>query len=67
MALPINLDLEILSLRSAEIRAYDDGAQCWNVGIGYKRAYALSSYALTFAALTPRNLDSEVLNRSRTK
>ena len=34
-----------------KLRAYDDRAQCWNIGIAYKRAYALSSYALTYVAL----------------
>ena len=42
-----NLD----SVRNAQVRAYDDRAQCWNIGIPYKRAYVLSSYALTYAAL----------------
>ena len=37
--------------RSAQVRAYDDRAWCRNVGTPYKRAYALSSYALTYVAL----------------
>ena len=39
------------SVGSAQVRAYDDRAYCWNIGIPYKRAYALSSYALTYVAL----------------
>ena len=38
--------------RSAQARAHDDRAKCWNIGISYKRAYALSSYALTYIALS---------------
>ena len=41
-----------LFIRSAQVRAYDDRAYCRNVGIPYKRAYALSSYALTYVALS---------------
>ena len=40
-----------LCFRSAQVRAYDDRAQCRNIGIPYNRAYALSSYALTCVAL----------------
>ena len=40
-----------VDLGSAQVRACDDGAWCWNVGIPYKRASALSSYALTYVAL----------------
>ena len=36
----------------AQVRAYGDRAWCWNIGIPYKRAYALSSYALTYVALS---------------
>ena len=35
-------------LGSAQRMAYDDGAWCRNVGTPYERAYALSSYALTY-------------------
>ena len=38
--------------RSAQARAYDNRAYCWNIEIPYKRAYALSSYALTCLALS---------------
>ena len=38
-------------IRSAHVRAHDDRALCWDEGIPYKRAYALSSYALTCVAL----------------
>ena len=37
-------------LRSARVRADDDRAWCWNKGHPYKRAYALSSCALTYVA-----------------
>ena len=38
--------------RSAQVRASDDRAWCWNIGIPYnKRAFAPSSYALTYVAL----------------
>ena len=40
------------SFRSVQVRSYDDRASCWNVDIPYKRAYALSSYALSYVALT---------------
>ena len=36
---------------SAQVRAYDDRAQCRNLGIPYKGAFALSSHALTYVAL----------------
>ena len=39
-------------VRSAQVRACDDSAWCRNIGIPYKRAYALSSHALTFVALS---------------
>ena len=38
-------------LRSAQVRASDDRAYCGNIGTPYKRAYALSSYALNYVAL----------------
>ena len=37
-------------------RAYDDRALCWNDGNPYRRAYALSPYALTYVALLPKVL-----------
>ena len=38
-------------IRSAQVRACDDRASCWNIGIPHKRACALLSYALTYVAL----------------
>ena len=35
----------LLSVRSAQVRAYDKKGQCRNLGIPYRRAYSLSSYA----------------------
>ena len=37
--------------RSAQVMAFDDRAYawCWNIGVPYKRAQALSSYALTYS------------------
>ena len=41
-----------LLLRSAQVRAYDDRAQCRKLaGTPFKGACALSSYALTYVAL----------------
>ena len=34
------------------LMAYDDRAKCLQIGIHYKRAYALSSFALTYVALS---------------
>ena len=45
--------LSRMSCRSAQVKAHDARAQCWNIGIACKRAYALSSYALTYVVLSP--------------
>ena len=45
-------------IRSAQVRAYDDRAYCRDIGSPYKRAYALSSYALTYVALTEHDSPS---------
>ena len=53
------LGIELFPLpgvRSAQVRACDDRAQCLHIGIPYKGAYALSSYALTYVALNLRIL-----------
>ena len=42
--------------KCTQVRAYDDRAWCRNIGIPYKRAYALSSYALAYVALISLSL-----------
>ena len=59
----IHLGQKPSRLRSAKVRAYDDRAWGWNIGLPYNRAYALSSYALTYVALSIE-LDSETCLRS---
>ena len=52
--------------RSAQVSACDDRALCWNIGISYTRAYALSSHALACVALSDtldNTYDSMVCDR----
>ena len=46
-----NLNSDLPTIRSAQVRAHGDRAYCWNVGVPYKRADALLSEALTYVAL----------------
>ena len=48
MIMIIIISLPCSTLRSAQVRAYDERAECRKTGSPYKRAYALSSCALTY-------------------
>ena len=57
------------TIGSAQVRAYDDRAWCRNIETPYERAYALSIYALAYAALHYERgcsrCESAVLTRGR--